>query len=348
MPLASSLPGRRRNLLRHAFALAAIGAPRPAEAAPDAGWRLFRDRFVTASGRVLDGEATHSEGQAWALFLAARHGDRATFDLVLRWTREKLGRRGDALLAWRFDPASGMANDLNNAADADLFYAWALLVAAERWPGQRYRELALAVARDFLRSSIQMRAGRLLLLPAAAGFEQAGRTRLNLSYYVIPALRALAEALPHPAWRALVTDGVALLRAARFGAWGLPADWMDMDHASGRLSPGSGRGARFGFDAMRIPLYCVWGGLGAAPVVGASAAFWADPRHPYVPAWTDLGTDAISPFEAGVGVLAMARLAFAASGGARRRIPWPQACTATPYYETALLLLAQQAAVEVL
>nr|WP_166250569.1 glycosyl hydrolase family 8 [Falsiroseomonas algicola] len=64
---------------------------------PEADWRLFRDRFVTEAGHVLDGDGKRPEGLAWALFLAAWHGDPTTFDLMLRSARRK---DAAALLPW--------------------------------------------------------------------------------------------------------------------------------------------------------------------------------------------------------------------------------------------------------
>ena len=70
--------------------------------------------------------------------------------------------------------------------------------------------------------------GRTLLLPGAQGFADAERVLVNPSYYAFPALLAFGQASGDPLWQRLATDGVQLLREARFGRWGLPADWVEL------------------------------------------------------------------------------------------------------------------------
>ena len=46
-------------------------------------WRMYVKRFVSPQGRVIDdanGDISHSEGQGYAMLIAARLKDRATFD----------------------------------------------------------------------------------------------------------------------------------------------------------------------------------------------------------------------------------------------------------------------------
>jgi endoglucanase len=131
---------------------------------------------------------------------------------------------------------------------------------------------------------------------------------LNPSYYACPAIRLLARAVPDPAWLRLVADGLGLLRAARFGRWGLPPDWLALHRADGRLSLAPGRAPRFSYDAVRVPLYMAWAGLEDESPVRAALAFWNDPAHPHLPAWVDLGSNQISPYPAGEGVAAIRHL----------------------------------------
>lgn len=71
------------------------GRPSPAVTA-------FFSSYVDASGRVVrkdQGGDTVSEGQGYALLLAAAVGDRARFSSVWTWTKAHLQRQ-DGLLAW--------------------------------------------------------------------------------------------------------------------------------------------------------------------------------------------------------------------------------------------------------
>ncbi len=112
--------------------------PQPRPAAPDATeWQAYTRRYVSAEGRVIDTAnrgISHSEGQGYTMFFAVYFDDRARFDLLWQWTRRNLSRPRDSLTAWRYDPNSSLAvSDTNNASDGDIYIAWALARAADRW-----------------------------------------------------------------------------------------------------------------------------------------------------------------------------------------------------------------------
>lgn len=340
-----SFPANRRAMLTAAasleFGLAAT--PRSAGAQP-ASWGLFKQLFLTSEGRIVDtdnGGDSHSEGQAWGLLFAGMQDDWPAFESVLRWTRTSLGIRGDRLLAWRFRLLGGV-DDINSATHADLFYAWALLRADQRWPGRGLRALASGVATDILRVSCRQFDGRTLLMPGAWGFDHADHLMLNPSYYVFPALEAMAIAFPHPAWPALIAEGDRMIAEARFGRWGLPADWVVLRRRGGPVQPQPVRGDRFADDAVRIPLYLAWSGRWQAPTLAAAMRFWGDPAHPYLPAWVQLSTGAISPHPASAGVAAIRRLIATPCDPA----PAGPAEQDLGYYSNCLSLLAECAANE--
>lgn len=333
--------GRRRLLGSASVSLAGgLGGQAAArDAAPTEAseWALFKQRFLTAEGRVVDtgnGGISHSEGQGWALMAALRADDRAAFDLVLRWTRGALRRPADHLTAWKFRPGIGV-EDFNNATDGDIFIAASLIEAGARWADSRLGALGLAIARDILRLLVRRVGALTLLLPGARGFERQGFVVVNPSYYAFPGLRVLARALPDPRWMPVMADGLAVLRAARFGRWGLPPDWLAVGRQDGALSLPQAWPPRFSYDAVRVPLYLKWAGLGDEPACLAAAGFWSDPRHRAVPAWADLATDAVSPYAATAGIAAVARLVArsAAPDGSVVR-------AASDYYGAALGMLA--------
>jgi len=322
---------------RVAFYLAAIillagilpGGAAPARA--DDGWPAFRERFVDGDGRVADsgqGGISHSEGQGIAMLLAAFHRDRATFDRVWTWTRNALQTRDDALLAWRWEPGRGVT-DRNNASDGDLLVAWALAEATRAWNHAPYRveaaRLAAAVRQHLLRPS----AFGPLLLPGAEGFEHADGPVVNLSYWVFPAMRALDEIDPALEWAALERGGLALLEAARFGRWQLPPDWLQV-RADGQVAPAPAYPARFGYDAIRIPLYLRWAGLASAERLAPYRGYWGHfDGARFVPAWTSLQDDSVDSHGASNGMLAV--IAFATG-----RVPAMSAASADDYYSAAL------------
>lgn len=335
-----------------ALAPASAGAqPRSYMAPSDlqrAEWFAFRDRFMLPEGRIIDTgnqNISHTEGQGWALMSAVRADDRASFNRILEWTVATLRRPQDELFAWRFRPgASNPVDDPNNATDGDLFIAWALLEAGERW-GQRERTAqGVAIARDVLRLLIRQAGPYAVLLPGARGFERTDHTVINPSYYAFPAIRALARAVPDPAWLRVAADGVTLMRQGRFGRWGLPPDWLAVSRMDGVLTLPGDWAPRFSYDAVRVPLYMAWVGMGREPGLTGPADFWTDPRHRHLPAWTDLTTNSTSPYAAspgiaGVAALTMARRPAVAGRPARLVTPGTTVPAMPDYYSGALSLL---------
>lgn len=327
-----------------------LSPPEPATPAdPVSEWREFRDRFITAEGRVIDTGnqgISHSEGQGYALLFAEAFDDRPCFERLLVWTRQHL-RRPDGLHAWRFRPDAAVpVDDPNNAADGDLYIAWALLRAATRWTEPAWRREARMIGSAVLSRLVLEVDGRVVLLPGASGFQHPDRVVVNPSYYAFPAIFALARALPDRAWGRLMGDAVSMLRLMRFGRWGLPADWVEIGRGQSRrdaLRPAGQWPARFSFDAVRVPLHLVWAGMVEEPSLHAAVAFWNDPKLRSRPAWVDLGTGQIAPYSAPAGIEAVAQLATAARGWRAAPPALPAISRSEDYHSAALTLLSRLA-----
>lgn len=331
-------PSRRAVLA----ALGAFGLPLPAAAQARAFWPLFRDRFVTSEGRALDtgnGGVSHTEGQSYAMLFAEAAGDRESFERLWSWTDGHLSRPDMRLFSWRFDPrADPPVADPNNATDGDLVIAWALMRAARRWDAPRHaataRDIRAAVAANLVVDA----ATGPVLLPGLNGFRKDATVTLNPSYYVWPALDAFAAAEPDGPWRALAAAGEALLSKARFGVHALPADWISLD-ADGQATPAAGWPPRFGYDAVRTPLYLAWSGRSA--LLEPFRAYWG-PRlksGAAPPAWIDVATGQQADYAAPPGMLAVARWVCGS--------PPSPADWGGDYYSTALAGLVALGAAEV-
>lgn len=314
-----------------------------------ADWFQFRARYMLPDGRVVDTgnrNVSHTEGQGFAMLMAVRADDRASFERMWNWTRRTLARPRDALFSWRYRPAdSTPVADSNNATDGDLFLAWALLEAGASWGVADHTQSAQAIGRDIIRLLLRNAGGMTLMLPGARGFERRDHLIVNPSYYCFPAIRRIAAAVPDPAWVKLAGDGLTLLRAARFGRWGLPPDWLAVAKADRRLSLPDNWAPRFSYDAVRVPLYLGWAGLNQEPAVQAAADFWNDPGHRGLPAWTNLSTNATSPYEASPGIAAIAAFSAAMAGRPIRvstQTP-PQGDAMPDYYSGALSALVSLA-----
>ena len=314
--------------------------------APDATldrdlWTAYRTTYIETDGRVIDtgqGGISHSEGQGYGMLLAEAAADRVTFDRVWSWTQRHLQVRQDALLAWRWDPAIEKVTDSNNATDGDLLVAWALLRAARRWHAVDYRRSAWQILDDVRSRLIVPTDQGPVLLPGVEGFVHQGLVTANPSYNVFPALSHFARLQPAGPWSALRERGYALLDDAGFGTWHLPPDWLTL---SDPPAPASNFPARFGYEAVRVPLYACWdGSRGRRALVGIST-FWASAETP--PAWISLETGEGAPFALAPGALSIRQLLLygtAASGTGDAMMP------ANDYYDATLLLLSRVAANE--
>jgi endoglucanase len=335
----------RRFAISVVFIAAALLAIPAAACAQDAAlsgeWLKYRDRFVAEDGRVRDTgnkDVSHTEGQGCAMLFAEAFGDRDSFDRIWTWTRNTLQQPNGALFSWRWDPSGDKPiADTNNATDGDMLIAWALERAARRWHAADYHDAARRIVGDIREKLITRVAGRLVLLPGASGFRQKdGTVIVNPSYYIYPALAEFPWLDGSAEWGRLQRDGLGLLAKARFGQWDLPTDWIAVDE-TGNVSPASELPPRFGFDAIRIPLYLIWGREATSQRLAALIKFWNGFADKPVPAWVDVTSGATAPFPAPSGFQAIIDLTR--SRFRTKAPPLPQIGDGDDYYSASLILL---------
>ncbi|GAU85822.1 glycosyl hydrolase family 8 [Bosea sp. BIWAKO-01] len=251
-------------------------------------WPAYRDRFITPEGRVIDngnGGISHSEGQGYAMVLAAAAQDRETFDRLWAWTSRELGVRPDGLSAWRWQAdAKPNVTDTNNASDGDILIAWALGEAGIRWEEPRYTQAMQKITAAVFRQNVVGSRVGPVLLPGAVGFgakEQPDGPIVNLSYWIFPAIDRLQKLDPAQDWAALRRSGLALLRESRFGPLKLPPEWLSV--GAQRSAPAAQFERSFGYNAIRIPLYLAWSSRAAT-----------DHLLPYLTMWNQ--NENIGPF----------------------------------------------------
>jgi endoglucanase len=315
--------------LARAAALLAGAATSVAQGQSGPGvWDEFRRRFVTTDGRVLDDDgSTHSEGLGTALIASAAVADHEWFERI--WSVARGLWRDDGLFSWRVQ-SGGRVIDANNATDGDLYIAWALTRAARVFGVPDLLKDARRIARAVRAHCIRETRHGPVLAPGRFGFDRGRVVVANPSYWVFPALPALGAVDPHPLWRALADTAAALLARTQFGHRGLTADWIEIDHD---VRPWRERPARFGYEAIRVPLFLYWGGHLAHPQL---AAFTRHAAAPAFPAWVALDRDDVSPDRAPPGFEAIARLARALPAVSRARLPGVNGS----YYSSSLTLLA--------
>ena len=245
-------------------------------------WRGFAVEAVSDEGRLIDSSdarlITTSEGQSYGLFFALVDDDRELYEKLRRWTVDNLcaGDIGKNLPAWlwgRNEESAPKTNDLsrgakapapapverwgvideNNATDADLWIAYALLEAGRLWKADAYREEGLALL-ELVRNTCLHATDALgpVCLPGRTGFvDGAGRVTFNPSYTPLQLLRRFA--LEDPRW--LAVERAALRATLRASPAGAAPDWAVFDESGALVDAGRPFGS---WDAVRVYL---WAGM---------------------------------------------------------------------------------------
>jgi endoglucanase len=311
-------------------------------------WLAYKSRFVTDQGRVVDtgnGQISHSEGQGYAMLLAVAAGDHDAFQRIWNWTRANLMVRDDSLLAWRWEPDKrpGVA-DLNNATDGDILVAWALVEAADAWSDMGYRVAARRMAVDIGRRTILFKAEGQPLLPGMSGFSAEDRADgpvVNLSYWVFPAFPRLAAVAAEIDWASVTRSGLELLAKSQFGPAKLPTEWISMRDPTPK--PAAGFPAVFSYNAIRVPLYLAWAGIGDQRVHAAFGQNWASRERTGLPVIDTADGQAIEWMQE-PGYAALSALEACAVSGEAVPASFMSPAKAENYYPATLHLLALVAA----
>lgn len=306
------------------------------------GWDEWKNAFLHPDGRVIDTgqlNISHSEGQGFGMLLATAANDKAAFERMWGWTQANLGVRPDGLFAWRWEPGRNVT-DPNNATDGDLFIAWALQRAADKFKQPAYREASATLSKAIREKLVvDGTPWGTVIKPGAVGFDTPQGTVVNLSYWVFPAFEALNKVDPHPQWDALATAGLRLIEVARFGRWQLPPDWLLLVNP---LQPSPNQAPRYGYDAVRIPLYLHWARQMNAARLAPFQQFWTHFKcESFLPGWVNLVDNSIDSYGAGPGVQSIRELLTTG-----KTLPASMPLSAQGYYPATLGLMAEVAARE--
>ncbi len=311
-------------------------------------WDAYRDRFIQ-NGRVIDsyqGSISHSEGQGYGMLMAEAADDRDSFDQLWKWTQKVLQRK-DGLFSWRYEHCpkqdASCITDTNNASDGDILIAWALLRAHRHWHDDSYYRHAYRIAGMIANKLLVHYQGRLLLLPGNTGFSSGGKLTLNASYWVFPALESFSQEFSQPLWEKVIASGKWLLHQGRFGAHQLPADWVELENDTLRLSEKFP--PRYSYDAVRIPLYQAWSEAGiSATELAPYLRYWSQAKTP--PAWVNLKDDKSSTFTWSTGMAAIAAFVRHRTYSRSGALSLPRPTVDDGYYSWSLTLLCHIAATE--
>lgn len=226
-----------------------------ADLAPPAVVNAFLKRYMNPDGRVVrrdQGGDTVSEGQAYAMLMAAATGERRPFTLAWGWAKAHL-LEPDGLMAWHW--SGGTVTGKQPATDADLGAAAALVMAAHRFSDGAYLADAHRMADAILaHESVTTTVGTTLV---------AGPWARRPTAYVDPSYLSAAEIhqLVHAfggRWTGIAYTVTSELESLTHNGSLVP-DWATVS-GDGTVRPtprpgSSARKARYGFDAVRAPIW---------------------------------------------------------------------------------------------
>ncbi len=225
--------------------------PVPARRAVDS----FLGAYMEPDGRVVrrdQGGDTVSEGQAYAMLMAAATGEGHAFALAWGWVRAHL-LEPDGLMAWHWD--RGVVTGRQPATDADLGAAAALVMAAHRFSDGSYLAAARRMADAVLaHETVSTPAGTTL---AAGPWARRPTAYVDPSYLAAAEIHQLVDAFGG-AWTGIAYTTTSELESLADHGTLIP-DWAVLS-SGGTAEPApppgrSGGTVRYGFDAVRAPIW---------------------------------------------------------------------------------------------
>lgn len=192
---------------------------------------FYKENFMSKDGRIMDPDRnniTTSEGQSYMLLRCIIVGDKKTFDLVYKWTKNNL-QREDKLFAWLWgkNPSGQYKTlDYNTASDADVDIALALLLAYEKWKKSYYLEEASPIINSIWNNETKKIGDYLILMP---GGEQAHsqKIEINPSYFMPNAYRYFQKYDELHDWNCLIDSSYYYLGEVMSKTiTGLPPNWF--------------------------------------------------------------------------------------------------------------------------
>lgn len=308
-----------------------------------AEWHRYLDDYVRPDGRVVDvekGGVSHSEGQAYGMFLAVAANDPVTFQRIYSFTMAHMRGRSDRLVSWIYNPNYfPRITDTNNATDGDIILAYSLTLAALKWDWPTYLQAANPIIDQIADELLVRKNGHWIVKPAAFGFgrEHEDGPVLNLSYYIYGAFLLFHAVTEDDRWLDAWRSGLELTERAVNLSGGFAPDWVTLN-SQRWLSPANGFAPKSSYDAVRIPLYMALNGNVPSEAFAPFHQMWNE-RNAGIPKDYHLQyrrkvTDMNDP-----GYRAIAALAACAYAG--ERVPRNlQTLQPTTYFATSLHLMS--------
>ncbi len=226
-------------------------------------WSVFKRNFITPEGRVIDRynqDITHTESIGYGMFFAVSYGDQKTFYLVREWLKKNMSLGQTNLYGWKWgknDKGEWGMLDPNNATDGDMWIAYSMLLAYEKWKDNYLLQEAKSLIKSIKENTIIKYNGKVLLLPAQFGFNKDDYIKLNPSYTIPFIFEKFAHYDNDPIWKTLIYDSVDMFQNSALGNLKIHPDWIKIDKSSKQYTY-FGDESIFGFDSIRTPLFIAY------------------------------------------------------------------------------------------
>jgi len=226
-------------------------------------WMKYKQNFISSSGRVIDRfnqNITHTESIGYGMFFAVSYNDHKTFDKIRKWLRLNMKINDANLYGWKWGQRQngswGML-DLNNATDGDMWIAYSLLLAYEKWGSKIYLQEAKKLIQAIKKHTVKKINGRLFLLPAKFGFLKKDYVKLNPSYVILFIFEKFAIYDHDKIWKELIIDSVEMLKGSQIGNLKIHPDWIKLNIHTMKYTYYENESI-FGFDSIRTPLFLAY------------------------------------------------------------------------------------------
>ena len=215
------------------------------------------------------------EAQGFAMISVAYMADKATFDGLYAFYKNKIQSNSCGLMAWHV--SCGGVNDGGAATDGDIDVAAGLVVAHWQWPNDGYDEKLNEVLGNLKTMIADCSGGLKAVYPGCGGnFRWGGCNETDISYYEPAFFRYFAQYSGDDVWNQLADSTHTIRDNAADGNTGLVPDWQSVE---GRAGAGS-RSGNFAFDAIRTPfkhaLDYLWNGNEKAGAWCKKITDWAN------------------------------------------------------------------------
>lgn len=258
---------------------------------------FYKNDFMTKDGRIMDPEKnniTTSESQSYIMLRSLAMGDKKTFDLTYKWSKDNLQRK-DKLFSWLWgENPKGEYKilDENSASDADIDIAFALLLAYETWDENHYLQEAVPIIKSIWNNETKQIGSYIVLMPGVKQ-TQSEKIEINPSYFAPYAFRFFQKYDDANDWNCLIDSSYYYLnQVISKTQTRLPPNWFLIEDAQngGQIVLEDSPRSDFSYDAIRVFIrvyldYLKSGEKRALPILETSKFFineWQNSNKYYV------------------------------------------------------------------